>query len=74
MSFRITKRVHRSSVGSVILWYHREDEKEEHLTTSAGCFSYAGISSTADVQGRALCPGSTPGAPLKYRLDREVVM
>lgn len=22
------------------------------------------ISSTADVQGRALCPGSTPGAPL----------
>ena len=25
---------------------------------------YAGISSTADVQGRALCPGSTPGAPL----------
>ena len=26
------------------------------------------ISSTADVQGRALCPGSTPGAPLHYRL------
>ena len=30
----------------------------------AGRFSHAGISSTADVQGRALCPGSTPGAPL----------
>lgn len=37
-------------------------------------FSMWSISSTADVQGRALCPGSTPGAPLKYRLDREVVM
>ena len=24
------------------------------------------------MQGRALCPGSTPGAPLEYRLDREV--
>ena len=30
----------------------------------AGRFSHVGISSTADVQGRALCPGSTPGAPL----------
>lgn len=29
-----------------------------------GVFSHAGISSTADVQGSALCPGSTPGAPL----------
>lgn len=29
---------------------------------------HAGISSTADVQGRALRPGSTPGAPLQYRL------
>ena len=34
----------------------------------AGRFSFRGISSTADVQGRALCPGSTPGAPLQYRL------
>ena len=33
----------------------------------AGRFSHAGISSTADVQGSALCPGSTPGAPLEYR-------
>ena len=32
-----------------------------------GAFFFAGISSTADVQGRALCPGSTPGAPLEYR-------
>lgn len=30
----------------------------------AGRFSHAGISSTADEQGRALYPGSTPGAPL----------
>lgn len=29
-----------------------------------GVFLMWGISSTADVQGRALCPGSTPGAPL----------
>ena len=25
----------------------------------------------ADVQGSALCPGSTPGAPLQYRLGAE---
>lgn len=35
-----------------------------------GCFSHAGISSTADVQGSVLCPGSTPGATLLY--EREV--
>lgn len=29
-----------------------------------GVFLMWSISSTADVQGRALCPGSTPGAPL----------
>ena len=28
------------------------------------------ISSTADVQGRALCPGSTPGASLSNRKVR----
>ena len=41
---------------------------KDALHKSAGRFSHVGISSTADVQGRALCPGSTPGAPLKYRL------
>ena len=35
-----------------------------------GCFLYAGISSTADVQGRALCPGSTPGAPLYQKNNK----
>ena len=28
------------------------------------------ISSTADVQGRALCPGSTPGAPLYQKNNK----
>ena len=36
----------------------------QRKTSRVGRFSYAGISSTADVQGRALCPGSAPGAPL----------
>ena len=36
----------------------------------AGRFSHAGISSTADVQGRALCPGSTPGAPLNQKNNK----
>ena len=40
-------------------------------STLRGAFLYAGISSTADVQGRALCPGSTPGAPLEKQ-EREV--
>ena len=31
---------------------------------------HAGISSTADVQGRALCPGSTPGAPLYQKNNK----
>lgn len=37
---------------------------EDLRGTSVSLF-YAGISSTADVQGRDLCPGSTPGAPLQ---------
>ena len=37
----------------------------------AGRFSHAGISSTADVQGSALCPGSTPGAPLSQEKNNK---
>ena len=36
----------------------------------AGRFSHAGISSTADVQGSALCPGSTPGVPLYQKNNK----
>ena len=31
---------------------------------------FASISSTADVQGSALCPGSTPGAPLNQKNNK----
>ena len=52
-----------------ILWVDSYTERVKEYKEGApcrmvGCFLYAGISSTADVQGRALCPGSTPGAPL----------
>lgn len=43
----------------------------QRKTSRVGRLSYAGISSTADVQGSALCPGSTPGAPLEKQ-EREV--
>ena len=42
-----------------------QDLDQTEDVSLCGAFFFAGISSTADVQGRALCPGSTPGAPLK---------
>ena len=43
-----------------------KEKNDERKVPYEGAFlySFAGISSTADVQGSALCPGSTPGAPL----------
>ena len=41
-----------------------QDLDQTEDVSLCGAFFFAGISSTADVQGRALCPGSTPGAPL----------
>ena len=42
---------------------------EEERPVDLGVFLMWSISSTADVQGRALRPGSTPGAPL-YKNDK----
>ena len=41
-----------------------QNKEQNPRGTSVSLFFHAGISSTADVQGSALCPGSTPGAPL----------
>ena len=67
--FRLTGTMYFDQFKIVdILWVDSYTERVKEYQEGApcrmvGCFSYAGISSTADVQGRALCPGSTPGAP-----------
>ena len=52
----------------------RNKKYTEERPEIEGRFSYAGISSTVDVQGSALCPGSTPGAPLHLLDNTHVVL
>lgn len=49
--------------GLTVILKESKNIKKEHLAGWWGAFLMWGISSTED----ALCPGSTPGAPLKYR-------
>ena len=49
--------------------------QERHSVSDApGAFAMWSISSTADVQGRALCPGSTPGVPLHISTHKNLTI
>ena len=44
--------------------------EEQSVSDAPGALLMWSISSTADVQGRALCPGSTPGVPLYQKNNK----